>query len=176
MLLTVRDLQRPGLEPVSFDLDAGEAIVVMGPSGSGKTLLLRALADLDPNRGRVELDGQRRDTVPAPRWRRQVCFVAAEPGWWADTVGGHFADWSAAEPLVRVLGLPGECRDWPVLLLDEPTSGLDEMATAAVETLIAERRAEGAAVLWVSHDPGQAARIARRRLAVADGRVTEVAA
>jgi ABC-type phosphate transport system ATPase subunit len=63
-----------------------------------------------------------------------------------------------------------------VLLLDEPTSGLDEMATAAVETLIAERRAEGAAVLWVSHDPGQAARIARRRLAVADGRVTEVAA
>src|SRR5688572_27341809 len=61
MLLSVRDLRRLGLEPVSFDLAAGECVAVTGPSGSGKTLLLRAIADLDPNQGRVELGGQRRE-------------------------------------------------------------------------------------------------------------------
>ncbi len=47
-MLSVRALSRPGLEPVSFDLADGECLALVGRSGSGKTLVLRAIADLDP--------------------------------------------------------------------------------------------------------------------------------
>ncbi len=48
-MLSVSTLAHPALEPVSFELADGECIAVGGASGSGKTLLLRAIADLDPN-------------------------------------------------------------------------------------------------------------------------------
>ena len=198
-MLSVSDLTRPGLDPVSFELDAGECLVVRGPSGAGKTLLLRAIADLDLNQGRVALDGQDRDAVPAPPWRRLVTYLAAEPGWWAERVGDHFPDWVAAQPLVEALDLPGDCHDLPiarlstgerqrlalvrvllldsrVLLLDEPTAGLDPDAAAKVERLIAERLAGGCSALWVTHDRTQAARLARRWLELDGGQVREVAA
>jgi ABC-type sulfate/molybdate transport systems ATPase subunit len=41
----------------SFDLHAGDCVALQGPSGVGKSLLLRAIADLDPNQGTVKLDG-----------------------------------------------------------------------------------------------------------------------
>jgi putative ABC transport system ATP-binding protein len=199
MLLSVRDLRRLHLA-ASFDLHTGECVVLRGASGSGKTQLLRAIADLDPNEGTVLLDGTPRRTVAGPAWRRLVAYVAAEPGWWADTVGGHFADWAAAAPLVERLGLPAACGAWPiqrlstgerqrialvralasgrppgprVFLLDEPTAGLDGIAAAAVEALIAERRAAGAGVVWVTHDAVQAERVGRRWILMRDGRAEE---
>lgn len=197
-MLAVERLRSPLLEPVSFELATGECLAVSGPSGSGKTVLLRALADLDPNRGDVRLDGQARDAMPAPAWRRKVTYLPAEAGWWAETVGGHFTDWSAAEPAMVALGLPAECRDWPisrlstgerqrlalvralvqkprVLLLDEPTSGLDSAARTAVEAMISACLAAGAAALWITHDDAQARRLAGRRLTVERGRVSEAA-
>lgn len=81
-LLAVRDLRSELLKPASFDLRAGESIAVRGPSGGGKTLLLRALADLDPNDGKVDLEGRDRTTMSGPGWRRQVGYLPAEPGWW----------------------------------------------------------------------------------------------
>jgi phosphate-transporting ATPase len=197
-LLTVRGLERPGLLATAFELAEGECLAVRGPSGSGKTLLLRALADLDPSAGEVALAGIAREATPAPAWRRSVAYVPAESGWWAPRVGEHFADWSAAAPLVTELGLPAECGEWEVtrlstgerqrlavaralalrprvLLLDEPTSGLDEVATLAVERLVAAHLASGAAALWVSHDEAQARRVAARGLDVDGGRVREVA-
>ncbi len=197
-MLSVSALARPELEPVSFELADGECIAIGGASGSGKTLLLRAIADLDPNDGAVRLDGAAREAMPAPEWRRQVVYVAAEPGWWRDTVGGHFADWAAARDLVAATGLPDDCHAWPiarlstgerqrlglvralaleprVLLLDEPTSGLDDAATEAVEGLIRARLAAGASALWVTHDAQQGRRLARRALVCAGGAVSEEA-
>lgn len=59
-----------------------------------------------------------------------------------------------------------------VLLLDEPTAALDHANVHLVEEVIADyRRAAGAAVLWVSHDPGQIARAAGRHLQFRDGRL-----
>ncbi len=200
MLLSVRDLRRLHLA-ASFELGAGECVVLRGASGSGKTQLLRAIADLDPNEGAVLLDGTPRGDVPAPAWRRLVAYLPAEPGWWADTVGGHFADWAAAAPVAERLGLPAACSAWPiqrlstgerqrialaralasapppgprVFLLVEPTAGLDNAAMAAAEALVAERRAAaGAGVVWVTHDAGQARRVGRRWLLLQDGRVEE---
>src|ERR1700748_1317894 len=86
-VLSVVDLRRIGLQPASFTVAPGECVAVRGPSGAGKTLLLRTVADLDPNEGKVELDGADRDSIPGPRWRRKVVYMPAEPGWWADTIG-----------------------------------------------------------------------------------------
>ena len=85
-----------------------------GPSGAGKTLLLRAIADLDPNEGLVTLDGVNRSTIAGPEWRRLVGYVPAEPGWWADTVGEHFREWEAALAFVRDLGFSEEAAAWPI--------------------------------------------------------------
>ncbi len=195
-MLRVRDLVRPGLSPVSFDVASGSCLTVRGPSGSGKTLLLRAIADLDPNGGSVSLDEQNRDRMPAPAWRTLVGYVPAEPAWWADTVAEHFSDWPANAPLVTRLGLPTDMgtapvarlstgerqrlalvraleRDPRVLLLDEPTAALDETSRDAAETILRERLAEGVSLLWVTHDGAQARRLSKRCLNVDKGQVTE---
>jgi phosphate-transporting ATPase len=113
-MLSVRDLHRPNLLDASFELADGECIAVRGASGAGKTLLLRAIADLDPCEGSVELDGASRDLVAAPEWRAKVTYVPAEAGWWAETVAGHFAEWAGASALITALGLPDGCGDWPL--------------------------------------------------------------
>lgn len=196
-MLVVEALSRPNLFPASFTLEDGECVVVRGPSGAGKSLLLRALADLDPSEGCVVLDGAERDAMSAPRWRSLVGYVPAEPGWWAETAREHFLDWASLAPLAWRLNLRDGIGDDPVarlstgerqrlallralerrprvLLLDEPTSALDPDSTHQAETILAEWRAEtGMAVLWVSHDPTQAPRVATRALIVERGSVRE---
>jgi ABC-type iron transport system FetAB ATPase subunit len=64
-----------------------------------------------------------------------------------------------------------------VLLLDEPTANLDPENTRRVEAVIREYcRERAAAVVWVSHDREQAARVADRQFEVADGRLRVSAA
>jgi len=195
-MLTVENLRRAGLAPMTFSLEAGEAVAVMGPSGAGKSLLLRAIADLDPSDGAVTLDGNARDRMPAPRWRRLVGYLPAESGWWADRVGAHFATPGDGASLIEALGLPAAALDWPVarlstgerqrlalarllanaprvLLLDEPTSGLDEAAIERAETLLKQRLTQGCALLFATHAHDQAKRLARRCLHVEEGRVRE---
>lgn len=62
-----------------------------------------------------------------------------------------------------------------VLLLDEPTATLDPAATQAIEALIAGAGAAGTRILLVSHDLGQARRLADAVLFVHRGRIVEQA-
>ena len=182
-MLIVRDLDAPGVRAAGLDLEDGACLVLTGPSGGGKSRLLRAIADLDPNRGRISLDGVERAAVSGPAWRRQVIYLAADAGWWAERVDAHYPDWSEATGAAERLGLAAEVGSWPVarlstgerqrlalvralvrkprvLLLDEPTSGLDPDAVAAVEDLLLqERRERSTAFVWVTHDPLQARRV-----------------
>ncbi len=64
-LLEVCDLERPGLGPIHLNFDAGECVTLMGRSGSGKALRLRAIADLDPNVGSLQIAGRERGEMPA---------------------------------------------------------------------------------------------------------------
>ena len=195
-MLTVHALKRLHIS-VSFELQNGECVALQGPSGVGKTLLLRSIADLDPNEGTVKLDGTLREAMPAPVWRKRVTYLATEPGWWSDTVRDHFTAWDDALPLATRLGLPDDCGSWPVqrlstgerqrlglvralmlrsrvLLLDEPTSALDSASAAAVESLIAERISNGTSVIWSTHDNAQARRVGSRIFAMGpDGGITE---
>lgn len=194
-MLVVEKLSRPGLAPVDLEVPEGRCIAISGRSGAGKSLLLRAIADLDPNHGRVTLDGQTRDDMPAPKWRRLVTYVAAESGWWTERVGDHFeAPDIAAGYLVR-LGFMGDVMSWPVsrlssgerqrlallraivqgprvMLLDEPTSALDPDATAKVESILHEKTAGGVSIIMVTHDRAQAKRMAKTLYTMADGKLT----
>ncbi|EKV30921.1 putative ATP-binding protein [Caenispirillum salinarum AK4] len=191
-LLEARDLSRPPLGPVSLTLGAGRCLAVTGPSGAGKSLLLRALADLDPAEGTVLFQGTERRTLPAPEWRRRVCYVAADSGWWAETVAEHMpADKAAWRPLMQAVGL-SDAADWPVsrlssgerqrlsvvralarrpavLLLDEPTANLDAEAAATVEALIRHALDDGTGIILTSHDPAQVDRLADHRLRLRAG-------
>lgn len=195
-MLTVRSLARPGLGPIDLDVARGECVAVSGPSGAGKSLLLRAIADLDPNEGSVSLGDLRRESMAAPEWRRRVGYLAAESGWWEDTVGPHFTDPDAAHPYLERLNLgPGILNQRVLhlstgekqrlalirlllmapdaLLLDEPTAALDPDSRTAAEDLIRERFEGGAMVLVVSHDAAQAERLGARRLVIEAGKLRE---
>ena len=57
--------------------------------------------------------------------------------------------------MVRALGAQPD-----LLLLDEPTASLDPQATAAIEALVGQAAAAGVKIVMVTHDRGQAQRLA----------------
>jgi len=195
-LLEIEGVRYLDRGPVDLVIEPGECVSVMGASGAGKTLLLRALADLDPHEGRVCLDGMVCAEMPAPEWRRKVGMLPAESAWWADTVAPHFPKGYSGEALAPY-GFELDALSWSVqrlstgerqrlavarllartpdaLLLDEPTGSLDPDNVERMEYLLAQyRKDRGAPVLWVSHDPDQAKRVATRHLTLGDGRLVE---
>ena len=197
-MLNIQELSRPGIEPFSLALKEGECASLSGPSGAGKTLLLRAIADLDPNQGSVFLDQKNRNDFAAPDWRRSVCYLAPESGWWADDVKIHFPNPEQAVDLFQELGLTADALNWQVsrlstgerqrlalarllliapsvMLLDEPTSGLDPDSVTLVENILKQRLAAGSTILMVTHAAEQAKRLATRHLSINAGLVSEQA-
>jgi ABC-type iron transport system FetAB ATPase subunit len=197
MLLEINGLTgKPG-GPFSLTLEAGECIVISGSSGIGKSLLLRMIADLDENKGIILLNGASREAMPAPQWRRQVIYAAAESGWWAANVREHMHPVADALLLLPRLGLSAQLLDAPisqlstgerqrlaliravickprVLLLDEPTSALDEKTALRVEALLKDLTANGTGIIMVTHNEQQAHRIAARRYNMSSGQLTEM--
>jgi ABC-type iron transport system FetAB ATPase subunit len=192
--LLVKELRSEFAGPFELHLGTGACAAITGPSGSGKSLFLRMIADLDPNEGRVWLNGRERASVPAPEWRKQATYVSAESGWWADMVIEHFAANSRGEvaALAARFGLRADLLDAPVaqlstgekqrfslvrallpsppvLLLDEPTGPLDEGSVVQVEALLQERMATGTSILLVTHDPNQAERLGSQRYRMVAG-------
>ena len=182
--LVVKQLRSEFAGPFELNLSGGTCAAITGPSGSGKSLFLRMIADLDLNEGEIWLNGRERASMPAPEWRKQAIYAAAESGWWADRVIEHFPANSRTEiaTLSARLGARTELLDAPVaqlstgekqrlslvrallpnppvLLLDEPTGSLDEESVAKVEALLQERMAAGTSILLVTHDPRQAERL-----------------
>ncbi len=192
----LRDFSYYTIAPFQLRLEAGETVSLSGPSGSGKTLLLRALCDLDPHRGEVLLEGVPCSETEPHLWRRRVGFLPAESSWWYDTVGEHFPLRNGLS--LSELGFDAEVLSWDihrlsagekqrlsllrllanrprVLLLDEPTANLDAENRDRVEWLLTGwLKQQGCAVIWVTHDPAQRRRIAKRHYDIVAGRLQEV--
>lgn len=193
--LAVAGLRTAIIGPLDLTLRAGECLGLTGASGSGKSRLLRALADLDPSQGQVWLDGQLRETLPAPQWRRRVGYIPAHSEWWGEWVSEHIEACEPDRPDPAALLLDPDIaaarcdvlssgerqrlallrqlqRRPDVLLLDEPTANLDARAVEAYEAVVAARRERcGLAVIWVSHDRAQLARVAATVAVLERGRL-----
>lgn len=184
------------LHGVDLELDAG-ATALLGPSGSGKSTLLRLLNRLaDPVAGTVSFRDRDVASLDPHELRREACLVpqtpAPLPGTVADNVrfgpslcgrvadvtaaleqaglDAGFADRDATRLSVgeaqRVMLARALALEPAVLLLDEPTSALDEEARDGVEDTLA--RLDVSMVL-VTHDRGQASRLAERVVRIEDG-------
>ncbi|MGI9463152.1 MAG: ABC transporter ATP-binding protein, partial [Aestuariivirgaceae bacterium] len=162
--------------------------VVMGPNGAGKSLLVRLLHGLiEPQSGSITWNGQA--CGPATRLRQAMVFqkpvllrrsVAANVDFVLKLKAG-----SDRERLNRLLvqaglldkaGQPARAlsggeqqrlalaralaSDPEVLFLDEPTASLDPSSTQVIEIAIAEASASGMKIILVTHDAGQARRLA----------------
>ncbi len=191
-MFTIDQLQTDVFGPVSLSLKPGEALIVRGASGSGKTRFLRALADLDPSKGKVWLNGVERFSRAATDWRAKVRYVPAVSAWWHETVAPHFETSAPLSEGMEQLNLPARLWDSPVadlstgerqrlaflralqdkpdvLLLDEPTSALDEPSIARVETMMDAELARGACLLIVSHRPEQMEKYGQNQLVFEKG-------
>ena len=81
-----------GLRDVSFHALPGSTVALVGPSGAGKTTAVRlALRLLDPQAGRVTLDGCDLRTIRQASLRRAVALVPQEVALFNDTMRVNIA-------------------------------------------------------------------------------------
>jgi len=188
------------LRGVDLALPDGEVTALLGPSGSGKSSMLRLLNRLaDPDSGRVAFRGEDVRSLDPLELRRRAALVPQLPAPLPGTVrenllfGPRLAGRGEPE-VVRCLARAGlgdeyEHRDAAalsvgeqqrvmlaralalspeVLLLDEPTSALDEETRDGIERTLREL---GLPMVLVTHDRGQATRLAGRVIELSEGRV-----
>ena len=90
------DARSSGLLGVSFEARPGQTVALVGPSGAGKTTLVRlAMRLLDPQEGRVLIDGVDMRNVAQAELRRAVALVPQDVALFNDTL---FANIGFARP------------------------------------------------------------------------------
>jgi putative ABC transport system ATP-binding protein len=199
--VTVRRGDAVLLDEVTCSVPAGACTALVGPSGAGKSTLLRLLNRLEePSGGTVCLHDRPLADWDVLALRRRVGLVAQQPVLLTDhvaddlRVGRLDLGEDQAARLLRQVGLPtamlsrptaglsgGEAQrvclaralavDPEVLLLDEPTSALDRASARAVEKVATQLVAAGMTVVVVSHNAGQARRLADYVLVLKSGRL-----
>ena len=164
-------------QDLSFELAAGDRLVVAGASGTGKSLLLRGIAGLDELDGTCEFRGRPQADWPMPEYRAQVMYVPQSgalagavvadvlraPFGLAVNAGRSYSE-DAAENLLAVLGRDpallaaetenlsgGEIQSALLVraILLEPTVLLLDEITSALDAELAGR-AEEVLIDWVN--------------------------
>ncbi len=76
--LTINYDKKPVIRELSLDIHDGEMVSLLGPSGVGKTTILKAIAGLlQPASGKIIIDGQRVDHLPAEK--RDAVLIFQKP-------------------------------------------------------------------------------------------------
>jgi len=89
---TYPDTGIQALNDVSFTLQAGETLGITGRTGSGKSTVLQlAMRMMDPQEGRISLDG-----TPLPEWdldamKQDLGYVPQDVFLFSDTIGNNIA-------------------------------------------------------------------------------------
>ena len=189
------------LDGVDLAVPASNLTVIMGPNGAGKSLLLRILHGLiEPTGGTVSWNGE--PPTDAVRRRQAMVFqrpvllrrsAAANIDFVLAHRGGR--DAAMRDALLDRVGLldradvaarrlsGGEqqrlalaralATEPEILFLDEPTANLDPASTLRIEEIVLGARAAGIGVMLVTHDLGQARRLADEIVFLHHGRVRE---
>lgn len=186
------------LEDVNLTIEPGEFVAIVGHSGCGKSTLLRMIAGLDtPTEGSIKLNEKEVNGVNS-----QVRFLFQEARLlpWKSVLSNVIIgtpdknEATAATSLERV-GLINKKKEWPgvlsggqkqrvslaralagkpnVLLLDEPLGALDALTRLEMQELIETLWTEqGFTAILVTHDVGEAVRLANRVILMDDKRIT----
>lgn len=187
--LTVTLGERTVLQGIDLRVDAGELVVIVGRSGGGKTTLLHALAGLGSGRVTADELHCRPAAVMPQRDGLLEWASAADNAALPLRIAGvaRRQARSQARDLLEQLGIGSHARS-PVaqlsggerqrvalartlltgrqlVLLDEPLSALDAFTRDELHTLLGPLlRADGRGAVLVTHDLGEAARLADRLL------------
>ena len=192
------------LDDIDLTIDSVGISVIMGPNGAGKSLLLRLVHGLlTPGGGEVRWQRKAMDT--ALRRRQALVFqkpvllrrsVAANLDFVLKPRGGRYRE--RRDQLLRQAGLYA-LRDRPArllsggeqqklalaralatepaaLLLDEPSASIDAASTLEIEDQLHQARKRGIKIILVTHDIGQAHRLADDVAFMHNGRVLEYSA
>lgn len=80
----------PALAGLTFTIPAGRITALVGPSGGGKsTIAYLLLRFLEPDGGRVTIDGVPFSTLTADAWRARVAWVPQLPYLFHDTIAAN---------------------------------------------------------------------------------------
>jgi tungstate transport system ATP-binding protein len=201
--LTFAAGQRRLVDDVSLTLDGTARTVVMGPNGAGKSLLLRLLHGLvAPTAGEVLWAGRPADREIRARqamvFQRPLLLRRSAEA----NIRYVLGNLDAAERRDRALGIlaraglertaatparllsGGEQQrlaiaralalEPAILFLDEPCANLDTASTRAVEDMIEQAHGDGTKIVLVTHDIGQARRLADEIVFLHHGRLCEL--
>lgn len=84
--------ERPILDGIDLEVQAGQTLAIVGPSGSGKTTLVAlAMRFYDPLEGTIRLDGRDLRTLKQRSVRRNIGTVLQDPVLFNDTVRNNIA-------------------------------------------------------------------------------------
>jgi len=71
---------RPALKGISFDLRAGEQVVLVGASGAGKTTILNLLLGfLQPDKGQILINHTPLTDLNPDNWRNHIAWIGQHP-------------------------------------------------------------------------------------------------
>jgi len=71
---------RPALKGISFDLRAGEQVVLVGASGAGKTTILNLLLGfLQPDKGQILINQTPLSDLHPDNWRNHIAWIGQHP-------------------------------------------------------------------------------------------------
>ena len=81
------------VDHVTFQVNAGELVVILGPSGCGKTTLLKMINRLyEPTSGQILVSGVDVQNIPATQLRREIGYVIQQVGLFPHmTIGQNIA-------------------------------------------------------------------------------------
>jgi sulfonate transport system ATP-binding protein len=186
------------IDHVDLTIEPGEFVAIVGHSGCGKSTLLRMIAGLDfPTEGSIKLNNKEVTGVDS-----QVRFLFQEARLlpWKSVLSNVIIgttdknEVTALQSLERV-GLISKKNEWPgvlsggqkqrvslaralvgkpnVLLLDEPLGALDALTRLDMQELIEKLWIEqGFTGILVTHDVGEAVRLANRVILMDDKEIT----
>ena len=187
------------LDNLTCTLSGTGITLIMGPNGAGKSLLLRCLHGLiETPTGMVRFAGEPLNAA----FRYEQAMVFQHPVLLRRSVEANLRfvlelrkTHHTVDALLARVGLSGKAKQPArllsggeqqrlalaralactprILFLDEPTASLDPASVLLIEELVCEARDQGTKMLLISHDIGQAKRLAEDVLFIHRGRVAE---